>query len=147
MFEPKQKKIFANHHSLLSAPTKIVGDLYFSGDFYLEGTLHGNITAEEGKDAKLILAETSSVEGEITAPTIVVNGRVRGTIHASKHIELAAKAVVEGAIYYQSIEMVKGSQLIGQMIFKDSTVAAAPLQLEKPKDKEKDKEKLVAVNS
>jgi cytoskeletal protein CcmA (bactofilin family) len=116
MFNSKKKQLFANHQSLLSPVTRIVGDLYFSGDFYLEGTLKGNIYAEEGKSAKLIVAESSVVEGEIHVPTIVINGKVRGTIYSTKHVELAAKAIVEGAIHYQLIEMVKGSHLVGQLI-------------------------------
>lgn len=117
MLVSKKKKAFANHHSLLCASTKLVGDLYFSGDFYLEGTLKGNIYAEEGKPAKLVIAETGLVEGDVRVAYALVNGRVKGTIHATKHIELASKAVVEGTIHYHSIEMVKGSQLIGQMVF------------------------------
>ncbi len=115
MLISKKKKAFANNHSLLCAAAKVVGDIHFSGDFYLEGTLKGNIYTEEGKPAKLIVTETGLVEGEIHASNAVINGRVRGTIYSTKHLELAAKAVVEGSIYYQSIEMVKGAQLIGQM--------------------------------
>jgi len=115
MLISKKKKAFANNHSLLCAAAKVVGDIHFSGDFYLEGTLKGNIYTEEGKPAKLIVTETGFVDGEIHASNAIINGRVRGIIHSSKHLELAAKAVVEGAIYYQSIEMVKGAQLIGQM--------------------------------
>jgi cytoskeletal protein CcmA (bactofilin family) len=115
MLISKKKKAFANNHSLLCAAAKVVGDIHFSGDFYLEGTLKGNIYTEEGKPAKLIVTETGLVEGEIHASNALINGRVRGTIYSTKHLELAAKAVVEGSIYYQSIEMVKGAQLIGQM--------------------------------
>lgn len=121
MLISKKKKVFASHHSLLCSATKVVGNIYFSGDFYLEGTLKGNIYTEEGKPAKLIVTETGVVEGEIHACNAIINGHVRGTIYSSKHLELAAKAVVEGSIYYQSIEMVKGAQLIGQI---HSTVKA-----------------------
>jgi len=125
MLISKKKKAFASHHSLLCAATKVVGDIYFSGDFYLEGTLKGNIYAEEGKPAKLIVTETGVVEGEIHAPNTIINGHVRGVIYSNKHLELAAKAVIEGSIYYQSIEMVKGAQLIGQM---HSTTATNGIQ-------------------
>ena len=122
MLISKKKKAFASHHSLLCAATKVVGNIYFSGDFYLEGTLKGNIYTEEGKPAKLIVTETGVVEGEIHASNAIINGHVRGVIYSNKHLELAAKAVVEGAIYYQSIEMVKGAQLVGQMHSMDATI-------------------------
>ncbi len=111
----KKKKAFTNHHSLLCSATKVEGDIYFSGDFYLEGAVRGNIYAEEGKPSKLIVAETGVVEGEIHAFNVIVNGHVRGAIFSSRHLELAAKAVVEGSVHYQTIEMVKGAQLKGQM--------------------------------
>lgn len=132
MLVSKKKKAFTNHHSLLCAGTKMVGDLHFSGDLYLEGVITGNIYAVEGKPAKLVVAETALVEGEIHVPSAIINGHVKGAIYSSKHIELAAKAVVEGTIHYQLIEMVKGSQLIGQMISNQSPVTAQTPTHEEP---------------
>lgn len=128
MLVSKKKKAFTNHHSLLCAGTKLVGDLHFSGDLYLEGGVTGNIYAVEGKPAKLVVAETAKVEGEIHVPNAIINGHVKGTIYSSRHLELAAKAVVEGTIHYQLIEMVKGSQLIGQMISNQSAAAVVSEQ-------------------
>lgn len=122
----KKKKAFTNHHSLLCSATKVEGDIYFSGDFYLEGAVRGNIYAEEDKPSKLIVAETGIVEGEIHAFNVIVNGHVRGAIFSSKHLELAAKAVVEGSVHYQTIEMVKGAQLKGQMYSTGKEAAAHP---------------------
>lgn len=133
MLVSKKKKAFANHHSLLSPSSKIVGDLYFSGDFYVEGSIKGNIYAEEGKPAKLIIHHNSFVEGDIHAPDIVINGRVRGAVYSSKHVELSAQAVVEGAIHYQLIEMVKGSQLIGQLVSLGTGLEGAAEEKEKAK--------------
>lgn len=114
MLMSKKKKTFVNHHSLLCAATRVVGDIYFSGDFYLEGSLKGNIYFDDSKPAKLVVTETGVVEGEIHASNVIINGHVRGAIY-STNLELAAKAVVEGNVHYQSIEMVKGAQLKGQM--------------------------------
>lgn len=108
---------FSNNHTLISRSAKIVGDLYFSGDLQIEGKVCGNIIAEGDKDAKLVVAEHGFVEGDIQVSVAVINGRVNGDIHSSKHIELAAKAIVDGSIHYQLIEMVKGSQVNGNLIF------------------------------
>ncbi|WP_111642614.1 bactofilin family protein [Marinimicrobium alkaliphilum] len=108
---------FSNNHTLISRGTKIVGDLHFSGDLQIEGHVSGNIIAENGNDAKLVVAEKGVVEGEIRAPMVVINGRVVGNVYSAKHIELAAKAVVEGNVEYQLIEMVKGSQVNGSLVF------------------------------
>lgn len=117
MFGGKKSMAFSNNHTLISRSAKIVGDLYFSGDLQIEGKICGNVIAEDDKDAKLVVAESGLVEGEIRASVAVINGKVVGDIHSSMHIELAAKAIVEGSIHYQSIEMVKGSQVNGNLIF------------------------------
>src|SRR5690606_41838241 len=107
---------FSNNHTLISRATKVVGDVYFTGELQLEGKVTGNIIAENEKDAKLVVADTGLVEGEIRAPIVIVNGKVLGNIYSSKHLELAAKGNVVGSVYYHSIEMVKGAQVNGSMV-------------------------------
>jgi len=107
---------FSNNNTLISRATKIVGDVHFTGELYVAGKVTGNIFAEEGKDAKVVIEDTGIVEGEIRAPVIVVNGKIFGNIHSAKHLELAAKGVVNGVVHYESIEMVKGAQVNGNMI-------------------------------
>ena len=117
MFGSKKTINFTNNHTLISRASKIVGDLYFSGDLQVEGKVCGNIMVESGQDARIVVAESGIVEGEIRVPVAVINGHVSGDIYSSKHIELAAKAVVVGSVHYQLIEMVKGSQVNGNLIY------------------------------
>lgn len=118
---------FSNNHTLISRATKVIGDLHFTGELQLEGKVTGNIIAEDEKDAKLVIADTGLVEGEVRVPTVIVNGKVLGNIFSSKHIELAAKANVTGTVHYHSIEMVKGSQLNGNMINQQKDAQVAPV--------------------
>lgn len=115
---------FSNNHTLISRATKVVGDLHFTGELQLEGKVTGNIIAEDEKDAKLVIAETGVVEGEVRSPVVVVNGKVIGNIYSSKHLELAAKGNVTGTIHYHSIEMVKGAQMNGSMVNKQKESAS-----------------------
>lgn len=115
---------FSNNHTLISRATKVIGDLHFTGELQLEGKVTGNIIAEDEKDAKLVIADTGVVEGEIRAPVIIVNGKVTGDIYSSKHLELASKGHVTGTVHYQSIEMVKGAQLNGSMVNKQPQSAS-----------------------
>lgn len=115
---------FSNTHTLIAKGTKLVGDLYFSGDLQVEGEILGNIIAEQNADAKVVIADKGAVTGEIHAPTMVINGVVRGDVHSAKHIELAAKAQVFGNVYYQLIEMVKGSQVNGSLVFNENANTA-----------------------
>jgi cytoskeletal protein CcmA (bactofilin family) len=108
---------FNSNHTLISKGTRIVGDIHFSGDLQIEGTVQGNVLVENGGDAKLVVAEKGVVEGEIRVPRVVINGKVVGNVFSSKHVELASKAVVEGNVHYQLIEMVKGSQVNGALVY------------------------------
>ncbi len=115
---------FSNNHTLISRATKVIGDLHFTGELQLEGKVTGNIIAEDEKDAKVVIADTGVVEGEIRAPIVIVNGKVMGNIYSSKHLELAAKGNVTGTVHYHSIEMVKGAQVNGSMINKQQESAS-----------------------
>jgi cytoskeletal protein CcmA (bactofilin family) len=115
---------FSNNHTLISRATKVIGDLHFTGELQLEGKVTGNIIAEDEKDAKVVIADTGVVEGEIRAPVVIVNGKVLGNIYSSKHLELAAKGNVTGTVHYHSIEMVKGAQVNGSMINKQQESAS-----------------------
>lgn len=121
MWGKKNAMAFSNNHTLISRGTKVVGDLHFTGDLQIEGHVCGNIMAESGNDAKLVVADKGMVEGEIRVPMVIINGNVTGNVYSSKHVELAAKAVVEGNVHYQLIEMVKGAQVNGSLVYSGSS--------------------------
>lgn len=103
--------------TLIAKNTEVVGDIHFSGTLHIEGTLKGNIYVKDGADAHLDIAEGGQVEGQINVSTVRINGRVIGDIHTTKHIELAAKAEVDGNVHYKLIEMVKGAQVNGSLVY------------------------------
>src|SRR5690554_736038 len=123
MWGKKSAMAFSNNHTLISRGTKVVGDLHFTGDLQIEGHVCGNIMAESGNDAKLVVADKGVVEGEIRVPMVIINGNVIGNVHSSKHVELAAKAVVEGNVHYQLIEMVKGAQVNGSLVYSGTSAS------------------------
>ncbi|WP_299775194.1 polymer-forming cytoskeletal protein [uncultured Pseudoteredinibacter sp.] len=125
MFPKKEKPMAfaAGSTTLISKATEIVGDLHFKGNLEIEGRVKGNIVAEDGSDARVRVMDGGEVEGEIRAPSIVVNGKVSGNVNSSKHIELAEKAIVQGNVNYHLIEMVKGAQVNGSLVYCDGKQA------------------------
>lgn len=117
MWERKQPMKYSNDHTLISRGTTIKGDIHFSGELQIEGCIQGNVVADAESAAKIVVAETGTVQGEIRVPTVVINGNIQGDIYSAKHLELAAKAVVDGSVHYQLIEMVKGAQVNGNLVF------------------------------
>lgn len=117
--------------TLIGPQVTIHGDLIFSGGLYVEGRIHGKVVAEDGERAVVTLAEQGSVEGEIRAPVVVINGRMTGDVYADERIELANKARVQGNLYYKVVEMSAGAQLTGRLIHADAVVGAPePVQPE-----------------
>ncbi|WP_028916864.1 polymer-forming cytoskeletal protein [Pseudoxanthomonas sp. J35] len=102
--------------TLIGPDVVIRGDLEFSGGLYVEGRIVGKVSAIEGKAASLLLAEQGSIEGEISAPVVIINGTMTGDVHAAERIELAQKARVEGNVHYTVVEMSAGAQLTGRLV-------------------------------
>ncbi len=119
MFNKKEKKtaFAAGGTTLISKSTEIVGDIHFSGTLMIEGHVKGNVYAVDGENAQARVLESGRVEGEIRVPTLVINGSVTGDVFSSKHIELAAKTIIHGNVHYSLIEIVKGAQVNGKLVY------------------------------
>ena len=126
--------------TLISTNTEINGDMEFSGSLVIEGKVNGNIAAVAGSDAHLRLLESGQVVGEIRVPTIIINGNVEGDVYSSDHIELAAKAHVDGNVHYNLIEMVKGSQVNGNLVYSKGSESSAPPKVQSPPAKPANKQ-------
>ena len=123
MFGSKKNSATNSDHTLVSRGTKVVGDIHFVGELQIEGTVIGNVIAEGAKDARLVIHHKGLVEGEVRAPSAIINGSVCGDVHSDQHLELAAKAVIQGNVYYNVIEMIKGSQVNGNLVHFDEKKA------------------------
>jgi cytoskeletal protein CcmA (bactofilin family) len=66
--------------------------------------------------ATLSVSETGSIEGSVEVPTVILQGQVRGDIHAAERVVLGATARVEGDVYYGVIEMTLGAQIMGKLV-------------------------------
>lgn len=113
--------------TLISKDTDIVGDIKFTGDLEVQGVVRGNIIAKDQSNATLRVVEGGRIEGEIHTPNIIINGCVKGDVHSSEHIELAAKAQIEGNVHYSLIEMVKGAQVNGKLLYASGKSPATPI--------------------
>lgn len=143
----KSKKVDFDRHAgrttMIAKGTIVNGDVQFEGGLLVEGTIKGNVRAEDGTDSLLRLSEAGTIEGEIHVPNVVVNGKVAGDVHSSGHVELAAKATVNGNVHYNLIEMVMGSQVNGALVHaqpaKPDPVPSLELNKSKKDERKEDK--------
>lgn len=102
--------------TLIGQNTELRGDVVFSGGLHVDGTIKGNVKAEEGSGSILSVSERGLIEGEVRVPNIRLNGSVVGDVHATEHVELAPNARVKGDVYYKVIEMARGAEVNGSLV-------------------------------
>ena len=125
MFERRRSKQ-TQIHTLISAKTRINGDVTFCGGLHVDGTINGNITATDAKTDFLSVSEQACIEGTVAVPNIILNGLVKGDIEASDRIKLGPTARVLGNVTYANIETAIGAQINGKLIHKSSSDAESP---------------------
>lgn len=101
--------------SLIAEGTAIEGNLKFSDGLRVDGTVIGEIRAKEGSPSILVISEFAKVTGLIHADHVIINGHVRGPVHASELLELQPKAKIEGDVSYKALEMHQGAVIFGQL--------------------------------
>jgi cytoskeletal protein CcmA (bactofilin family) len=108
--------------TLISEGTQLSGDISFSGTLEILGTVTGNIISEH-KDARVRVLNGGSVEGDIKAAIIEVNGSIKGNIYALERVCLEPNCTVTGNIHYSNMEMRSGAQLTGSCNYQQMTPA------------------------
>ena len=125
----KRKQIDAS--SIIGHQTHVLGDINFEGRLHINGTVRGNVSADQDERAMLTLSENGSIHGNVKVPYVVLNGPVIGSVYAMDHIELAPKARVEGDVHYALIEMAMGAEVNGKLV-RISVAEPEPLRLSMP---------------
>ena len=102
--------------SLIAQGTHIDGNMKFNEGLRVDGEVFGDIEAvAEDNVSLLVISEAAVVQGSITADHVIINGTVRGPVHARELLELQPKAKIEGDVSYVALEMHQGATICGQL--------------------------------
>jgi cytoskeletal protein CcmA (bactofilin family) len=99
--------------SLIAQGSRIDGNLKFTEGLRIDGEVIGDIRAGAEQPSILVISESAAVEGAIHADHIIVNGTVRGPVHAKQLLELQPKARIEGDVHYKALEIHQGAMITG----------------------------------
>lgn len=99
--------------SLIAEGSLIDGHLRFSDGLRVDGTVNGDILAAQSQASILVISESASVTGTVNADHIIINGQVKGPVHARVLLELQPKARIEGDVHYAALEMHQGALIDG----------------------------------
>jgi len=111
--------------TLIGKGVRVEGDIDFIGGMHLDGAIAGNVRSNAAPGSTLSVSETGSIEGSVEVPNVILQGQVRGDIHAAERVVLGATARVEGDVYYGVIEMTLGAQIMGKLVRLAPAAAAA----------------------
>ena len=114
MFGARQAKPNGRIDTLIGAGSRLDGDIHFVGGLRIDGTVKGNVIADDA--GTVVLSEHASVEGEIRVAHAVINGKVVGPIHGAESVELQAKADVSGDVHYKTLEVQIGAIVQGRLV-------------------------------
>ncbi|MBC3917822.1 polymer-forming cytoskeletal protein [Undibacterium sp. CY18W] len=112
MFNRKSKSTI---DSLIGATTVIEGDLMFKGGLRIDGHIRGNVFADLESSSMLVISEQATIDGEVRAAHIVVNGVINGPVFSSELLELQPKAQISGDVHYKTLEMLSGAVVSGKL--------------------------------
>ena len=102
--------------SLIAQGTRIEGNMKFNEGLRVDGEVYGDIHAvPEENSSLLVISEAAIVQGAIQADHVIINGTVRGPVHARELLELQPKAKIEGDVSYVALEMHQGATISGQL--------------------------------
>lgn len=81
-----------------------------SGTVRINSHFKGEISGE----GALVIAERGEVEAGITLKSVIVMGKVKGSIHASERLEIKERGVILGDIYTPVLLVERGGYFDGQ---------------------------------
>ena len=113
--------------TLIAANAKVEGDIRFSGELYVSGSVTGNITAEKsGKGNTLVVSESGSVKGDVRVANAVIGGNVEGDMHVRERLEVSKTAKMRGDVYYKLVELNLGAVVEGRLVRGEGASDQAP---------------------
>ncbi|MEI6696594.1 MAG: polymer-forming cytoskeletal protein [Bacteroidota bacterium] len=105
----KTNEIDSSSINILGAGTSVKGDITSNGDFRIDGSLIGNITAK----GKLVIGATGAVEGEICCQNADFSGSIKGKVNVSELLSLKSTCRVMGDIIINKLSIEPGAQFSG----------------------------------
>ena len=102
--------------SLIAEGTQITGDIRFTEGLRIDGKVVGAVQADAEQPSILVISEAAVVEGgAIRADHVIINGTVKGQVHAAELLELQPNARIAGDVQYKALEMHQGAIISGHL--------------------------------
>ena len=111
---------------LIDRESEFRGDLVFKGSFRIEGFFKGTIVS----DSLLIIGEKAKVEADVKVGQVVINGEIKGMVHAAEKVEVHNHGRVFGSIISPRLVVEEGAFLEANCQTQEVPAAAVPQKKE-----------------
>ena len=98
---------------LLGGDSRFKGLVRFRGTLRVDGLVEGNIQAEPGGGAVLIINQEARVTGDVSADQVLISGTVLGNVRAKERVEIYRSGDLKGDIYTSDIMIEAGAAFAG----------------------------------
>lgn len=95
--------------SVFAADLEVTGRIHSTGDLIVQAQITGDITAEN-----VAIHEWATVNGDVEAKQLLVEGRVDGRILAG-NVVLSPSGKVSGVLHYMSLAVETGAVIDGDL--------------------------------
>ena len=111
MFNKRSESSSGGFGGFLAEGTEIDGEVRFSDELRIDGTLSGRISSKQGR---LVIGKSGSVTADIEVGTASVGGTVSGTLTATVKVEIHATGRVYGDIFAPALIIEEGAIFDGR---------------------------------
>ena len=108
--------------NVLGSDVEIKGNIKFTGELAFDGKLDGEVHT----DGTLHLGDAAVVNGNISAQSVIVRGKINGNISAKEKIEIKAKAELFGDIRATKLTIEEGVTFVGKTEVNPNKVSPTP---------------------
>lgn len=95
--------------SIISEDVRLTGTLTSQGEVQLDGRIDGDIKAEH-----LVIGSSGIVEGVVEAKSVVVKGKIIGSLNASE-VTIQSSAHVHGDVFHDTLSIDAGAIIEGSL--------------------------------
>lgn len=99
----------SNNINLISAGTKVIGDIESASGIRIDGQLKGKMSIK----GKVVIGSPGQVIGDVSCQLIEVSGKVNGNIQASELVSLKSSAIIQGEIITKKLAIEPGAVFTG----------------------------------
>ncbi len=107
----------------------------------VEGTFRGTLESE----GAVIVGRSATVEAEVTAEYVSVNGRVRGNVRALRQLDVGETGAIHGDVQAAAVTVAKGGVLEGSCRMSESVAKTAPESAAQPPERAADRQEAPPV--